>query len=181
MLVLLVQKNKQDFCLFTISVCSAQARLSTQWGHSIYEVAFESLYRGSPLSKTSLSTIPRYSTNSPILYGFLPFFLKKTAFLKVHLMYLVLFLAQYDFSIVRFPGSTKFVLSGDTLYHIIFQITHANQIMIAMIRVTAMLVCVSAYKITNMSQTALLMDVSIHIQNRKILTCIAILSSELVC
>ena len=73
MLVLLVQKNKQDFCLFTISVYSAQARLSTQWGHSIYEVAFESLYRGSSLStifgilkKTYYAKIVLVSTTQPI-------------------------------------------------------------------------------------------------------------------
>ena len=31
-------------------------------------------------------------------------------------MYLVLVLTWYDFSIVQFPGSPKFVLSGDHLY-----------------------------------------------------------------
>ena len=56
------------------------------------------------------------TTNSPIQYGFLSFFSQKTVFLKVHFMYLVLVPTQYDFSIVRFPGSPKFVLVGDPLY-----------------------------------------------------------------
>ena len=67
---------------------------------------------------------PRYSTilnrtkkyEFPDIVRFFAFFSQKTAFLKVHFMYLVLVLAQYDFSIVRFPGSPKFVLSGDPLY-----------------------------------------------------------------
>ena len=54
--------------------------------------------------------------NPRIIVRFFAFFSQKTAFLKVHFMYLVLVLAQYDFSIVRFPGSPKFVLSGDPLY-----------------------------------------------------------------
>ena len=40
-------------------------------------------------------------------------FSQKTAFLKVHFMYLVLVLAQYHFLIARFPGSTKFILYRD--------------------------------------------------------------------
>ena len=53
--------------------------------------------------------IPRYST-------FFCLFSRKTLFLKVHFTYLVLVPAQYNFSIVQFPGSTKFVQSGDPLY-----------------------------------------------------------------
>ena len=82
-----------------------------------------SLVQGVPAQYDFTQCNPRYSTleivlnstNSSMWYGFLPFFSKKTGFLKVHIMNLVLVLSQYDFSIVQFHGRPEFVLSRDPL------------------------------------------------------------------